>query len=293
MSYISSWSGGKDSCFACYLALGQGYRISYLVNFISKEFNRVSFHGTEAGLIQLQSQAIGIPLLQKATTGNGYEQEFKEAVKSLLPQGVKGMVFGDIFLQEHRGWVERVCGDLEIEAFEPLWNKKTEKVLSDFIDAGFEAIIVSAKAELIDEEWVGRRVDRGFMQYLKAKNIDPCGENGEYHTLVVDGPLFNQRIEIVESRTINRDNYWFLDTVKYRLVWRSEGKGLGACAQPFTRLFMPVPGAGPSAPSLPFPQGTHNLVACRRGTHHKPPGQNAHAHYELSGWSLIHLIPCT
>jgi diphthine-ammonia ligase len=218
VSYISSWSGGKDSCFACYLALGEGYEISHLVNFVSQEFHRVSFHGTEARLIQLQSQAIGIPLLQKETTWNGYEQEFKKAVRSLLPNGIKGMVFGDIFLDEHKDWVERVCGDLEIEAIEPLWNKKTEKVLTDFIDAGFEAIIVSAKAELIDEDWIGQRVDRNFLEYLKAKNIDLCGENGEYHTLVVNGPLFKRRIEIIEARTINRDNHWLLDTPKYRLA---------------------------------------------------------------------------
>ena len=218
MSYISSWSGGKDSCFACYLALAQGYKISHLANFISQEFNRVSFHGTEARLIQLQSQAIGIPLLQKATTWNGYEQEFKEAVKSLLPQGIRGIVFGDIYLQEHKDWVERVCGELGIEAIEPLWNKSTEKIFTDFIDAGFEAIIVSAKAELIDEDWIGQRVDRNFLAHLKAKNIDPCGEHGEYHTLVVNGPLFKRRIEIIESKTINRDNHWLLDTGKYRLV---------------------------------------------------------------------------
>lgn len=216
--YIASWSGGKDSCFACYLALGQGYKISHLVNFISQEFKRVSFHGTEARLIQLQSQAIGIPLLQKETTRDGYELEFKQAVRSLLPSGIEGMVFGDIYLQEHKDWVERVCGDLGIEAVEPLWNKSTEKIFTDFIDAGFEAIIVSAQAKLIDADWIGRRVDRSFMEYLKAKNIDLCGENGEYHTLVVNGPLFKRRIEVTESKTINRDNYWFLDTVKYRLA---------------------------------------------------------------------------
>jgi uncharacterized protein (TIGR00290 family) len=217
-TYIASWSGGKDSCFACYLALGQGYKISHLVNFISQEFKRVSFHGTEARLIQLQSQSLGIPLLQKETTPDGYEQEFKEAVRSLLPNGIKGMVFGDIYLDEHREWVERVCGDLGIEAIEPLWNKSTEKIFTDFVDAGFEAVVVSAQARLIDEEWLGRRVDRNFMEYLKAKNVDLCGENGEYHTLVVNGPLFKRRIEITESRTISRDNYWFLDTVKYRLA---------------------------------------------------------------------------
>jgi diphthine-ammonia ligase len=216
--YISSWSGGKDSCFACYLALAQGYKISHLVNFISQEFKRVSFHGTEARLIQLQSQAIGIPLLQKETTRDGYEQEFKQAVRSLLPSGIKGMVFGDIYLQEHKDWVERVCADLGIEAVEPLWNKSTEEILTNFIDDGFEAVIVSAQAKLIDADWIGRRVDRSFMEHLKAKNIDLCGENGEYHTLVVNGPLFKRGIEITESKTIKRDNYWFLDTVKYQLA---------------------------------------------------------------------------
>ncbi len=218
MSYISSWSGGKDGCFACYLALSQGYKVSHLVNFISQEFKRVSFHGTESRLIQLQSQAIGIPLLQKETTRDGYEAEFKEAVRSLLPDGIEGMVFGDIYLDEHKEWVERVCADLGIEAALPLWGRSTEDILTDFIDAGFEALIVSARAELVDQGWLGKRVDKSFLDYLKARNIDLCGENGEYHTLVVSGPLFKRRIEVTESQTIKRDNYWFLDTIKYRLA---------------------------------------------------------------------------
>ncbi|GAJ25141.1 unnamed protein product, partial [marine sediment metagenome] len=157
MSHVASWSGGKDSCFALYEAVDRGYKISHLVNFISEEFHRVSFQGTEARLIQLQSQAIGIPLLQKETTWDGYEQEFKEVVRSLIPSGVTGMVFGDIYLQEHKDWVERVCNDLGIEAVEPLWGKSTEEILSSFIDVGFEAVIVSAKADLIGEDWIGRR----------------------------------------------------------------------------------------------------------------------------------------
>jgi uncharacterized protein (TIGR00290 family) len=217
MPYIASWSGGKDSCFAFYQAILNGYDISYLVNFISKEYKRVSFHGTEAKLIQLQSEAIRIPLLQKETTWNGYENEFKEAVKSLIPNGVQGTVFGDIYLQEHRDWVERVCGELGIEAMEPLWGKEPEKILHDFMDAGFEAIIVSAKSDLIDEEWIGRKIDREFLRYLKDNNIDLCGENGEYHTFVTDGPLFKKKIEITKSKTITRDGYWFLDTIEYSL----------------------------------------------------------------------------
>jgi diphthine-ammonia ligase len=217
MSYIASWSGGKDSCFALYEVLEKGYEISHLVNFVSEEFHRVSFHGTEAKLIQLQSQAIGIPLLQKETTRDRYEQEFKEAVRSLIPGGVEGMVFSDIYLQEHRDWVERVCSELGIQAIEPFWGKSTKDVLSEFIDKGFEAVIVCAKSQLIDRDWIGRQVDRVFMEYLKRKNIELCGENGEYHTLVTDGPIFTRRIRIMKSRTISRDGYWFLDTAKYQL----------------------------------------------------------------------------
>ncbi len=217
MSYIGSWSGGKDSCFACYRAMCRGYDISYLVNFISKEYKRVSFHGTESKLIQLQAEALGLPLLQKETTGNGYEQEFKEAVRSLIPKGIKGMIFGDIYLQEHKDWVERVCGELGIEAVEPLWREEPERILLDFINRGFEAIIVSAKVDLFGEEWIGRKIDRDFFNYLKENSIDICGENGEYHTLVVDGPMFKKKIRITEKKSITREGYWFLDTVEYSL----------------------------------------------------------------------------
>ena len=217
MGYIASWSGGKDGCFACYEAICKDYDISYLVNFISQEYKRVSFHGTEAKLITLQAEAIDIPLLQKETTRNGYEQEFKDAIRSLTPNGINGMVFGDIYLQEHKDWVERVCRGLGIEAIEPLWGKEPEKTLLDFIDRGFEAIIVSAKSNLFNEEWIGRKADREFLRYLKENNIDVCGENCEYHTFVTGGPLFKKKIKIDKSRSIMRDGYWFLDTLEYSL----------------------------------------------------------------------------
>ena len=145
------------------------------------------------------------------------EQEFKEAVRSLIPSGVKGMIFGDIYLQEHKSWVERVCNEIGIEALEPLWGRSTDEILRDFIDSGFEAIIVSAQSKFIERRWIGHRVDKDFMNYLKHRGIDTCGENGEYHTLVVGGPILKRRIEITQSRTIDRDNYWLLDTCHYRL----------------------------------------------------------------------------
>lgn len=217
MSVISSWSGGKDSCFACYKAIRKGYKVSRLVNFVSREYRRVSFHGTEDKLIQLQAKAVGIPLLQKETTRDGYEREFKEAIKTLIPDGVDGMVFGDIYLQEHKDWVDRVCRELGIRAIEPLWGEEPERLLLDFIDAGFEAIVVSAQSDLFDEEWIGREINREFLRYLRAKNIDICGENGEYHTFVTKGPIFKGEIKIISSRPIMRNDRWFLDIREYLL----------------------------------------------------------------------------
>ena len=106
---------------------------------------------------------------------------------------------------------------LVIEAIEPLWEQDPERVLLDFIDAGFEATIVSAKSKLFDDKWIGQRVGREFLSHLKNNNIDICGENGEYHTFVIDGPMFQKRIKITKSQPITRDDHWFLDTLEYSL----------------------------------------------------------------------------
>lgn len=217
VNVIASWSGGKDSCHALYLAMREGHNCLHLVNFISDEYQRVRFHGTEARMIEMQSRALGIPLAQKETTAEGYERQFKAAVRDLLPSGAQGMVFGDIYLEEHRQWVEGVCADLGITAIEPLWGTPQKDIITDFIGAGFEAIVVGAQRDKIDERWLGRPVDEEFVRYLEEAGVDVCGENGEFHTVVVDGPIFSQRIVITEARTIARNGFWFLDTQAYEL----------------------------------------------------------------------------
>jgi len=207
----ASWSGGKDGCFACYKAVQQGHKVSYLVNFISQEYRRVSFHGTPANLVAEQAKSMHISLLQKETATNNYEEKFKEAVGSLVEEGVEGMVFGDIYLQEHRDWVERVCSEIGIEPLEPLWKINTEDIFTGFLDSGFEAMVVSAKSNLIERKWLGHNIDREFLEYLKSKRIDACGENGEYHTFVTNGPLFRQRIKLVNKGIIQRNDHWFVD----------------------------------------------------------------------------------
>ena len=215
---FTSWSGGKDSCFACYRAVESGLKVIRLLNMITEDAKRSWTHGQSAELLRVQAQAVGIPLVQKRTTMAGYETQFKDVLLTLKQEGVTGGVFGDIDLEEHRQWIERVCQEVDIVPNLPLWGQSQDKVMKDFIDLGFEAVVVAAKAELLGEEWLGHKVDLEFLSHLlelkKTKNITPCGESGEYHTFVIDGPLFNQRIEILETNKVLREEHWFLEIMK-------------------------------------------------------------------------------
>lgn len=217
-----SWSGGKDSCLACYWAKARGLIVSYLANTVTEDGGRSCSHGLRADMIQAQSQAMGIPVLQQRTTWNTYEMEFKKMALALKKKGVTGGVFGDIDFEPHREWVERVCGEVGVKPYLPLWGDSQHRLLREFVDLGFEAIVVATKSELLGEEWLGRKVDVDFVREIeemgKTKAITPCGEAGEYHTLVTDGPLFRERIEILEANRMLRDGNWFLDISKWGLT---------------------------------------------------------------------------
>lgn len=215
---ISSWSGGKDSCLACYKAMQKGHKVNYLLNFISKEYRRCCFHGISADLLKLQAELIGIPLVQKEVSSDmqKYEEEFKEAVSSLKTDM---MIFGDIYLEEHLNWVNRVCKELNVQPIETLWNIPPESVVEEFINLGFKAIVVSCQANILEKDFIGRHVDRDFIKELKQNNICSCGENGEFHTLVLDGPMFKNSIEIIKSKAILKEGFWkhwFLDIEEYK-----------------------------------------------------------------------------
>jgi diphthine-ammonia ligase len=143
-----SWSGGKDSCLALYRAMKSGYRVNRLLNFISRDSLRCCFHGIPLELMKMQAEALGIPLVTHPMPDDmhEYEQEFKRALSRL--SGISGMVFGDIYLDEHKAWVERVCGSMGISCIEPLWNQPTAALMEEFIELGFKAVVVSAKADL-------------------------------------------------------------------------------------------------------------------------------------------------
>ncbi len=214
---FASWSGGKDSCLACYQTRVSGLKVRHLVNMITEDGKRSWTHGQSAQLLQVQAEAVGIPLVQRQTTMDGYETKFKDTLLALKQEGVKGGVFGDIDIKEHRQWIERVCHEAAITPYLPLWGQGQEEVMRDFIDSGFEAVVVVTKADLLGKEWLGRKVDHELLCQLKQRPIQPCGEAGEYHTFVIDGPLFNQRIEILETNKVLRKGYWFLQILKCEL----------------------------------------------------------------------------
>lgn len=220
---VASWSGGKDSCLALYKAALNGFKVSYLLNFISKD-RRCMSHGLNSELIAAQSQAVGIPIIQRETTWDAYEGIFKATLIELKRMGIEGAVFGDIHVKDHLDWVNRVCNEAGIIPLEPLWGMDPERVLRDFIDAGFKAIVVNVKADLFGEEWLGREVDLNFLNDLeklrKERDFDLCGEYGEYHTFVIDGPIFKKRIKILESKRVRMEGYWrywLLDILRFRV----------------------------------------------------------------------------
>ena len=216
---IVSWSGGKDSCLAAYSVLRAGYTIRYLFNTISREYSRVRFHGVEGTIIQQQADVLGMPLVQVPTSPDSYEREVVAALAKLVDDGVEGVVFGDIHLQHCLEWADKVCAMVGVRSIEPLWGLDPAEVLRQFVTAGFEAVVVSTQADLLVEEWCGRRVDAEFLDELSSMDgIDPCGENGEYHTLVTGGPIFKKVLQITRSRRVLRDGYWFLDIIEHRRV---------------------------------------------------------------------------
>nr|MQY69725.1 diphthine--ammonia ligase [Bacillota bacterium] len=143
-----------------------------------------------------------------------YEKVFKKAVAELKREGVKIGIFGDIDLRKHRDWVERVCKEIGIKPLLPLWKKGREGLLKEFIQVGFEAIVVATKADLLGKEWLGRKIDEELIKDLKKVNgVDLCGEKGEYHTVVYDGPIFRRPVRFATGRKVFKDKHWFLKII--------------------------------------------------------------------------------
>jgi uncharacterized protein (TIGR00290 family) len=217
---FASWSGGKDCCLALHRAKAGGMDVRYFANMVTEDGKRSCSHGISAAVIKRQSEALGISIVQRPTTGDTYEAVFIKTLKDFRQEGIEAGVFGDIDFEPHREWIEKVCAAAGITPHLPLWQENQQKLMEEFIDAGFKAVVVAVKAELLGKEALGRTVDRKFLAYLAGldKGITPCGEAGEFHTLVIDGPLFQKRLEIVETEKVTRGDHHFLEILKTKLI---------------------------------------------------------------------------
>jgi uncharacterized protein (TIGR00290 family) len=213
MKAFISWSGGKDTSLSCYKAMQNiKIKVVYLLNMVSNDGKYSRSHRVSADLLKAQAKAMGIPIIQRKTTWRSYEEEFKKAVLEFKEEGIKIGIFGDIDLQEHRDWIERICKDVGIKPILPLWKEEREKLLKEFIKAGFRAIVVATNAQFLGKEWLGRQINKEFIEDLRVmKNIDLCGEKGEYHTFVYDGPIFKKSVKFIAGKKILKDKHWFLE----------------------------------------------------------------------------------
>jgi diphthine-ammonia ligase len=213
MNVAVSWSGGMESCLACTRVLAQGYDVGCLVTFIP---NSWPFLCHPLPIMRLQSRSIGIPHL-KVKVKEPYLEGYRKAISHLAKtEGIEGIVTGDIYLVDyiHGRWMESVCNGLEISAIMPLWGQDTRMILNEEVSEGFRGIFTCLKQPWFNEEWLGRELNKNSVKDLLALvdeyGIDPCGENGEYHTMAIDGPIFKEAIQISKFSKEKQNNRLFI-----------------------------------------------------------------------------------
>ncbi|WP_456330118.1 Dph6-related ATP pyrophosphatase [Archaeoglobus sp.] len=202
MATIAMWSGGKDSSLALWRALKE-MNVDRLLCMVQE--GKARAHGIDVEIIKAQEKAMGREILTEETTWETYEERLKSAFRKF---GVKKAIFGDIYLQEHRDWIERVCGEVGVEPIFPLWGENTEKLAREFVDAGFEAYVIAVRKDLKDI--LGKKFDEQLIDFALENGIDPCGENGEFHTIVVEGPIFKEGVVVEFGGVYEGERYYHL-----------------------------------------------------------------------------------
>ncbi len=203
---IFNWSGGKDSAFALWKVLGQKeVHISTLLTSVSEKYQRISMHGVRKELLLQQAASIGLPLemvmIPDEPSMNDYDNLMAEKLTKLKKTGVELSVFGDIFLEDLKKYREQRLSEVGLKALFPIWKMDTRGVVEQFIENGFKAVVVSANTRLLDKSFAGRIIDKSFLADL-PNNVDPCGENGEFHSFVFDGPVFSYPINFSIGETV-------------------------------------------------------------------------------------------
>ncbi len=204
---IFCWSGGKDSSLALYEIQKQGeYEVKYLLTTLSEEFKRISMHGVREELLEAQAASIGIPLKKVyVSVGSNaeYEQKMEAMLIELKSEGIEHVIFGDIFLEDLREYRENNLAKVRMKAVFPLWKRDTKELIHQFLNLGFRTITCCVNDAFLGEKEVGVEIDTEFISSLPA-NVDPCGENGEFHTFCFDGPIFKSPVKFETGEKVYR-----------------------------------------------------------------------------------------
>ncbi len=223
---IFNWSGGKDSALALYHVLQQGrHAVQTLLTTVSQPYQRISMHGVRTALLDRQAAALGLPcrqlLLPEMPNMATYEALMAGTLRELRGAGATAAIFGDIFLADLRQYREQQLAAVGLEAVFPLWGRPTAELIREFIGLGFKTITTCVSEQVLDRSFVGRVIDEDFLRDLPP-HVDPCGENGEFHTFVFDGPLFRQPVPFERGEIVHRTypaptaganpfGYWYCD----------------------------------------------------------------------------------
>ena len=212
---VFCWSGGKDSALALYeIQKSRQYEIVSLLTTITNVYDRVSLHGVRRPLIEQQAHSLGLPLqevfISQTSSNEEYESRMADALTRFKQEGITSIVFGDIFLEWVKHYREDNLAKLGMKGIFPIWGKDTAELTRSFIAFGFQAITTCIDTRVLDKSFAGRVLDERFLAELPP-NVDPCGENGEFHSFVFDGPIFKERIAYTRGETVLRDSFCFCD----------------------------------------------------------------------------------
>jgi len=220
---LFTWSGGKDSAMALYeLQKVYNYKILALLTTITDGYDRISMHGVRNTLLEQQIESLGFPLekvhISKDSPNEEYEAKMKNALLRYRAQGVSLVAFGDIFLEDLRRYREENLLRVGLKGIFPLWRRDTTTLAHTFIDLGFKAVITCIDSKCLDKSFAGRVFDKQFLSELPL-NVDPCGENGEFHSFVYGGPIFKSEIPYEKGEVVLRDNrFYYCDLIPINIT---------------------------------------------------------------------------
>ena len=212
-----SWSGGKDSSLALHEIRKAGiYNVAGLITTITEDYDRISMHGVRVALLEQQAESLGVPLkkifIPKEATNEIYEARMRALLEAGLRQGIDAVAFGDIFLEDLKIYREKNLAQLNMKGLFPIWKRDSAELAQTFINLGFKAELACIDTLHLDPSFAGRLYDQNLLRDLPA-GVDPCGENGEFHSFAFDGPIFKHPIAHTLGEVVRRDRYVFCDLV--------------------------------------------------------------------------------